>query len=58
MSNLTATALILALTMTTYTIAMWISFRTNERGDEILYGVVKGVPISTKDRWLFLFTRE
>jgi len=57
MWNLIAIALVLAVTIATYLIAMWVTKMTNDRGDEILYGLVKGVPTSIKDRWLMLFTQ-
>jgi hypothetical protein len=57
MWNLIAIALILVVTISVYFIAMWVTKMTNDRGDEILHGVVKGVPASTKDRWLMLFTQ-
>jgi hypothetical protein len=45
---------ILALMMVFYYGVMWVTKIVNERGDEILYGVVKGVPVSTKNRWTML----
>ncbi len=56
MWNLIATLAILGATILAYTIGMWVTRMINDRGDEILYGVVKGVPVSTKDRWFMLFT--
>jgi len=56
MWNLIATLAILGATIAAYTIGMWVTRMINERGDEILYGVVKGVPVSTKDRWFMLIT--
>ena len=57
MWNLIAIALVLVVTIAAYVIAMWVTTVTNRRSDEILYGVVDGVPASTKDRWLLLFTQ-
>ncbi len=47
---------ILALTLSMYFGGMWVSKIINDRNDEILSGVVKGIPVSTKYRWLMLFT--
>ena len=48
MWNLIAIALILVVTIATYVIAMWVTRMTNDRGDELLHGLVKGMPTSIK----------
>jgi lysylphosphatidylglycerol synthetase-like protein (DUF2156 family) len=55
MPNLTLLS-ILAVTISVYFGAMWVTKMINDRGDDILNGVFKGVPASTKDRHLMLFT--
>ena len=55
MSDLVALLSILAVIIAVYFGGMWVTKITNERGDEILCGIVKGVPASTKQRWLMLF---
>jgi predicted secreted protein len=55
MPNLTLLS-ILALTVSVAFLAFTVSNMINDRNDEILTGVVKGVPVSTKYRWLMLFT--
>ena len=57
MWNLIAIALVLVVTIASYVIAMWVTRLTNDRGDEILHGLVKGIPMSSKDRWLMQFTQ-
>jgi hypothetical protein len=54
MSNTITVALFLAIAMATYAIGMWVTRATNERGDEVLTGVVKGIPVSVTARWLML----
>jgi predicted secreted protein len=55
MPNLTLLS-ILALTVSVGFLAFTVSKMINDRNDEILTGVVKGIPVSTKYRWLMLFT--
>jgi hypothetical protein len=55
MPNLTLLS-ILAVTMTGYFSCMWVTKMISQRGDDILSGIIKGVPVSTKDRRLMLFT--
>jgi len=57
MSDSIALLTILALFMTTYVILMWVVRLTNERGDEIVAGVVKGIPTPRKTRSLMLYTQ-
>lgn len=57
MSDSLVLPLILVLTMSGYTILMWVVRMTNKRGDQILTGVVEGVPASQKTRSLILFTQ-
>jgi len=57
MSDSTALLSILAVIITGYFGCVWVVKITNERGDEILSGVVKGVPASRKQRWLMLFNQ-
>jgi predicted secreted protein len=47
---------ILAVIITLFFGSVWVSKTINDRQDEILTGVVKGVPVSTKYRWIMLFT--
>lgn len=47
---------ILAVMIAVFFGGMWLSRMINERGDEILFGVVNGIPASSKDRWLMLIT--
>lgn len=56
MENEVALPLILALTLTSYVTAMWVTKVTNERGDYILYGLVNGAKASRRDRWIMLVT--
>ena len=42
--------------MTGYFSCMWVTKMITGRGDDILSGIIKGVPVSTKDRRLMLFT--
>jgi len=56
MSNQTALLSILAITIVVFYNSMWVNKVINDRGDEILCGVVKGVSLSAKYRRLLLFT--
>ena len=47
---------ILAIMAMLYVGSMWVVRMINDRNDEILTGVIKGVPVSVKDRQLMLFT--
>jgi hypothetical protein len=57
MSNSITLLSILAVITAVFLGAIWVSTVINDRGDEILSGVVKGIPVSTKTRWLMLFTQ-
>ncbi|NNE19210.1 MAG: hypothetical protein HKN10_12120 [Myxococcales bacterium] len=55
MPNLTLLS-ILAVTIGGYTSCMWVTKMITGRGDDIVSGIIKGVPVSTRDRWLMLIT--
>jgi hypothetical protein len=55
MPNLTLLS-VLAFITAGYFGCMWITRMINDRGDDILTGLLKGVPVRTKDRWLMLYT--
>jgi len=57
MSNLAALLSMLGILIATFFGSYWVNTIINDRGDEILSGIVKGVPVSTKNRWLMLFTQ-
>lgn len=57
MHDFIALPLILALTMMGYVILMWVVRMTNARADEILSGVVNGIPATKKTRTLMLYTQ-
>lgn len=48
---------ILAVIIAVFVATYWASTVINSRGDEISSGVVKGIPVSPKARWLMLFTQ-
>lgn len=47
----------LALFMAAYAILMWVVRMTNERGDEIVAGVIKGIATPRRTRSLNLYTQ-
>jgi len=55
MPNSTAIALIVATFFVALPCFMYISKMTNDVGAEILAGVIRGNPVSTKSRWLMLY---
>jgi hypothetical protein len=48
---------ILAVIIAVFVATYWASTVINSRGDEISSGVVKGIPVPEKARWLMLFTQ-
>ena len=57
MSDLAALLSILVTVIVTFFGSYWVNSVINDRGDEILSGVVKGIPVSTRTRWLMLYTQ-
>jgi len=57
MSSQTTLLLILAVIIAVFVATYWASTVINSRGDEISLGVVKGISVSPKARWLMLFTQ-
>ncbi|NNE20397.1 MAG: hypothetical protein HKN10_18175 [Myxococcales bacterium] len=57
MSDLAALLSILVVVIVTFFGSYWVNKMINERGDEILSGVVSGIPQTAKTRWLMLFTQ-
>ncbi|NNE19213.1 MAG: hypothetical protein HKN10_12135 [Myxococcales bacterium] len=55
MSNLTAIAMIAAITIAGYFVFLGAERWTHERGDALATGLLRGVPMSAKHRWLLLF---
>jgi len=55
MPNSTAIALVVATFFVALLCIMYISKMANDVGAEILAGVVRGNPVSTKSRWLMLY---
>lgn len=55
MSNLTAIALIAAISIAGYFVVLTGDRWTHRRGDALANGLIDGVPMSTKHRWLVLF---
>lgn len=57
MSSQAALFLILAVIIAVFVATYWAATIINSRGDEISSGVVKGISVSPKARWLMLFTQ-
>jgi hypothetical protein len=57
MSSQITLLLILAVIIAVFFATYWASTVINSRGDEISSGVVKGIPVPKKARWLMLFTQ-
>jgi amino acid transporter len=57
MSSQTTLLSILAVIIAGFVATIWVSTVINSRGDEISSGVVKGIPVPAKARWLMLFTQ-
>jgi len=57
MSNLAVLFSILGTVIVTFFGSYWVNKTINDRGDQILSGVVEGLPVSAKTRWLMLFTQ-
>lgn len=57
MSSQTTLLLILAVIIAVFVATYWASTVINSRGDQISSGVVKGISVSSKARWLILFTQ-
>lgn len=57
MSNLAALLSMLGIFIATFFGSYWVNTVINDRGDQILSGVVKGAPVSPKNRRLMLFTQ-
>jgi hypothetical protein len=55
MSDLTSIVLIAALFIPGFAVLLFADRWTHERGDALAIGVMQGVPLSTKHRWLLLF---
>jgi hypothetical protein len=55
MSDLTVIALIAAIVIAGYFVFLSADKWTHERGDALATGVLRGVPMSSKHRWLLLF---
>ena len=56
MSNLTAIALIAAISIAGYFVVLTGDRWTHRRGDVLATGLMNGVPMSAKHRWLLLFS--
>jgi hypothetical protein len=55
MSDLTAVVAILATLLAAYWIAMYATDFCTRRGDQVISGVVEGVPMSKKARWMAIY---
>lgn len=55
MSNLNDLALIIATFISGIFLVVYVTKHQNEAGNDVLLGVVRGVPISTETRWILLF---
>jgi len=55
MSNFNDIGLIAAVTIAGYFVALTAERWIHERGDALATGLMRGVPMSTKHRWLLLF---
>jgi len=55
MSNVNAIGVIAAIFVSGGFLIMYVLKAQNEAGHEILTGVIRGLSVSTKDRWLMLF---
>lgn len=47
---------IMITTTSSFIVTFWAIRMANKRGDEALLGVLRGVPISTRTRWMILIT--
>jgi len=47
---------ILAVTLTGYFSCMWVTKMITGRGNDIVTGIINGVPVSRRERWLMLIT--
>jgi hypothetical protein len=56
MSDLTATSLIGSVGLLHIYLYVYLDRVRKERQDQILTGVIQGVPISTPSRWIMLYT--
>jgi hypothetical protein len=55
MSNLTAIGLISAVTISSYFTVLRADRQIHERGDAVITGLIRGVHVSIRDRWVILF---
>jgi predicted secreted protein len=54
MSNLNDLALIIATFISGIFLIVYITKHQNEAGNDVLLGIIRGVPISTEARWIIL----